>query len=342
DASGTAKSGYATLQSLDTNQWTWLASPSTTKTLPPSIFIPSTTGGAAALSIYFQTFYWWNIAQVEFRMYFFADETGSYTFELDGDDLVYLFVGSENAFPCCRETVVPVDALPDFSVVWNSPGTVTYDFTSGTYYPMRLLFGGGGGPMSLGFRYQNPGGTWFGNSVFTTNTATSSNLPNLYLPTNEVEGSCQTTTTITNSNTAVKSTITSSSVDRLGTLYYDIYVPLSYTVTTTTLSDVVGSTTTATSVGADGSATIIVEMPSPTYSTLLLGTSYGTTITSTGITYWASSASQLFTTTDNGVTKTLFGIPTPEPSLTINWTGSDTSTLVTTIDGSLTVLAVLN
>lgn len=88
--------------------------------------------------------------------YFKADETGVYQFKLNSDDSSLLWVGPaalnptmDNLTVDCRGTHGPQDAFGSAALV------------SGTYYPIRLLFGEATGGDSLAFSWRLPGGPDF-------------------------------------------------------------------------------------------------------------------------------------------------------------------------------------
>lgn len=82
--------------------------------------------------------------------YIKADYTGTWTFAMSSDDAAKLWIG-DNAISGYTSGNVLV------SSVYGSDGSGTYPMVAGYFYPIRLMYGNGGGPGSLNVTYAHTG-----------------------------------------------------------------------------------------------------------------------------------------------------------------------------------------
>jgi len=80
-----------------------------------------------------------------------ADYTGTWTFTMNSDDLASLWIGDTAAFGYTTG-----NALVSTN---NNTASGTINLVAGQYYPIRVMYGNGGGPGSLGLTYSHTGQT---------------------------------------------------------------------------------------------------------------------------------------------------------------------------------------
>ncbi|VEU22194.1 DEKNAAC103234, partial [Brettanomyces naardenensis] len=104
-----------------------------------------------------------NSFSLELDGFFYAEETGLYTFELDSiDDAVLVWFG--DGLSCCDPTGGQ-DAEPILGASWhdntnaNGAATAYVYMDSGSYYPLRLTFTNWNSNSSLEFHVVTPSGT---------------------------------------------------------------------------------------------------------------------------------------------------------------------------------------
>jgi len=84
--------------------------------------------------------------------YFLANETGTWTFELQSDDSGLLWVGN-NAIAGYTIANTTVNASGTHPVITR---TGSISLVSGVYYPLRLAFGNSGGPARIKLSFSKP------------------------------------------------------------------------------------------------------------------------------------------------------------------------------------------
>ncbi|VEU23250.1 DEKNAAC104369, partial [Brettanomyces naardenensis] len=231
---------------------------------------------------------------LELSGYFFAQETGLYTFELTNiDDAALVWFG--DGLSCCDPSVTP-DTDPVFGASWVSNGNINgagiaYIYmVAGNFYPVRIAYCNWDSKAALQFEITTPDQvviTDFSDSIF--------QFVN-------INGECTSSTA-----SFPFSTITTTSGS----------VSTTYAVQTTT-TDTAGNTVTTTEV--------VVVIPTSTLSTTTepwtgsFTTSYLSTFTTT------NSAGSVVTTTE-----VVIETPTPILSTTTEpWTGTFTTTFIST------------
>ncbi|CAK7892125.1 hypothetical protein CAAN3_01S08614 [[Candida] anglica] len=83
---------------------------------------------------------------VELQGYYYAKESGSYTFALQQiDDTAAVFIGAGTAFDCCKDT--PSGNSTDFQIFATKPSdgdpadnSKTVEMFADTYYPVRIIY----------------------------------------------------------------------------------------------------------------------------------------------------------------------------------------------------------
>lgn len=86
-----------------------------------------------------------------FRGYIKPDYTGTWTFRLSSDDASVLWIGPSAAYGYTIDNAL-VTATFNTGVV-----TGTIDLVAGSYYPIMVMYGNGGGPGSLSLSYSHAG-----------------------------------------------------------------------------------------------------------------------------------------------------------------------------------------
>ena len=81
-----------------------------------------------------------------------ADYTGTWTFVLSSDDAAKLWIGDTAAFGYTSGNALAASTF-------GSNGTGTISLVAGQYYPIRVMYGNGGGPGSLDLTYAHTGQT---------------------------------------------------------------------------------------------------------------------------------------------------------------------------------------
>lgn len=93
---------------------------------------------------------------VNHKGYLFAEQSGEYTFTISAcDNMALLWIGPNAFTDYSRSTANIVQQWVDAS---QRPVEYKITLTQGQYYPLRLLYGNGGGPGNLQFKIQAPDG----------------------------------------------------------------------------------------------------------------------------------------------------------------------------------------
>lgn len=81
--------------------------------------------------------------------YFRAPHTGNYTFYMNSDDLAALWLGPDAI------TNYDLDTVTLYSDQYSEVSTSPIALTAGTYYPIRVMYGNGGGPGYFTFQWSD-------------------------------------------------------------------------------------------------------------------------------------------------------------------------------------------
>jgi hypothetical protein len=97
---------------------------------------------------------------LHYRGYLFADQTGTFTFQISGaDDLVLVWAGA-NAYSHWTRSNALLDVT--YQRLESLPGGTlsrTYAAVAGEYIPMRIVFAQGGGPFGFNIAVTAPDGS---------------------------------------------------------------------------------------------------------------------------------------------------------------------------------------
>jgi len=257
--------------------------------------------------------------------YFYAQESGHYTFNLVADDLAYLSFGAGNAFECCDEegTVSDPEAF-DLIVIWkadnNMSGSVSYNLEAGVYYPIRLLYANRDYHGTLELSFEDPHGdvhTNFDDHIYQFKDEPEGCPNNIHTSTTQWTGSFTSTF-----STTVYTTTGSDGHATTETLYIvETPDPNTYVTTATTeytqgtaSGTTTYSTATGVTTGSDGvittETTFFVETPDPNTYVTTATTDYTQGTADVTTTY--STATGVATGSDGVITtETTFFVETP-------------------------------
>ena len=97
----------------------------------------------------------------ELTGYFYAKESGTYTFNLNNvDDAAMVWFGNNDAFTCCQPGVIPGGSVSGALLYsYGHRVSVNVDLEAGNYYPMRVVLLNVVGTSELDFSVITPAGT---------------------------------------------------------------------------------------------------------------------------------------------------------------------------------------
>ncbi|CAK7914792.1 hypothetical protein CAAN4_F18096 [[Candida] anglica] len=247
---------------------------------------------------------------VELTGYFYATETGNYTFQVYADDGMLFRIGSGMAFTCCNtEDLGNTGGMLSFGMS-NNP---TFYLKAGQYYPIAITYANAVYYLAqLELTYTLPSGLKSTGGDFYFNTVNDPSQPcaaNIIYDTIVWTGSDVQTSTLPHDSSATEYTI-------------DIFTPQPTTSFTKywTGSEIVSSIYTE-------SSTVFVEVLKPEVATT-------TTITWTGS---ESSSTTIYPSNDDGTKTIEVFVPEPTSTFTTIWTGSEVSKSTYTEDSTVYV-----